>query len=147
MEQGGLGPGQRGSQRGRGQGAVSPVIAVLLLTVIAVSAVFSAYLWYGNIQEETETSTQERMLQDLSEVYAEVRIIEVDTVSNQVFVENTGGSRLHNLNLTKGVDTQINITSVLDIGEIWVSTYPAGINPGDTLYVTASEGVMDRYLV
>ena len=131
----------------RGLEAVSPVIAVLLLTVIATSAVFSAYLWYENIQEETKTGTQEKVLHDLSRVYSKVRIIEVDATSNQVFVENKGGRKLHNLNLTKGANIQINTTDVLDVGEIWVSTYGAGISTGDTLYVTTSEGETDRYLV
>jgi FlaG/FlaF family flagellin (archaellin) len=131
----------------RDNNAVSPVIAVLLLAVIAISATFSSYLWYKNVQEETQTGTQEKVSRDLSRVNSEVRIIEVDTASNQVFVENTGGGRLHNLNLTKGVNEQINMTDVLDVGEIWVSTYSAGISQGDTLYVTTSEGVMDRYLV
>lgn len=124
--------------------AISPVIATILLVLVAVSISFSAYIWYSGMKEETQVKAETKFRQDLTRVFAEVEIIKVNATSGEVLIENTGGTILHNLNLSKNL-VQVATRDSLGIGEIWSVT--TTLTSGDILYVTTLEGASDKYEV
>ena len=124
--------------------AISPVIATILLVLIAISISFSVYLWYSGMKEQTQTQAETKFRQDLTRVFAEIKIIKVNASSGEVLIENTGGTTLHNLNLSRNL-VQTSTKESLGIGEIWSVT--TTLTSGDMLYVTTSEGASDRYEV
>lgn len=124
--------------------AISPVIATILLVLVAVSISFSAYIWYSGMKEETQVKAETKFRQDLTRIFAEVEIIKVNATSGEVLIENTGGTILHNLNLSKNL-VQVATRDSLGIGEIWSVT--TTLTSGDILYVTTLEGASDKYEV
>lgn len=124
--------------------AISPVIATILLVLIAVSISFSAYIWYSGMKEETQVKAETMFRQDLTRIFAEVKIIKVNATSGEILIENTGGTTLHNLNLSKNL-VQVATKDCLGIGEIWSVT--TTITSGDVLYLTTLEGASDKYEV
>ncbi len=124
--------------------AISPVIATILLVLIAVSISFSAYIWYSGMKEETQVKAEIMFRQDLTRIFAEVKIIKVNATSGEILIENTGGTTLHNLNLSKNL-VQVATKDCLGIGEIWSVT--TTITSGDVLYLTTLEGASDKYEV
>jgi len=124
--------------------AISPVIATILLVLIAVSISFSAYTWYSGMKEETQVKAETMFRQDLTRIFAEVKIIKVNATSGEILIENTGGTTLHNLNLSKNL-VQVATKDCLGIGEIWSVT--TTITSGDVLYLTTLEGASDKYEV
>ena len=124
--------------------AISPVIATILLVLIAVSISFSAYIWYSGMKEETQVKAETKFRQDLTRIFAEVKIIKVNATSGEILIENTGGTTLHNLNLSKNL-VQVATKDCLGIGEIWSVT--TTLTSGDVLYLTTLEGASDKYEV
>jgi len=124
--------------------AISPVIATILLVLIAVSISFSAYIWYSGMKEETQVKAETMFRQDLTRIFAEVKIIKVNATSGEILIENTGGTTLHNLNLSKNL-VQVATKDCLGIGEIWSVT--TTLTSGDVLYLTTLEGASDKYEV
>lgn len=124
--------------------AISPVVATILLVLIAVSISFSAYTWYSGMKEETQVKAETKFRQDLTKIFAEVKIIKVNATSGEILIENTGGTTLHNLNLSKNL-VQVATKDSLGVGEIWSVT--TTLTGGDVLYLTTLEGASDRYEV
>ena len=124
--------------------AVSPVVAAILLVLIAVSISFSAYTWYSGMKEKTQVKAETKFRQDLTRIFAEVKIIKVNATSGEILIENTGGTTLHNLNLSKNL-VQVATKDSLGVGEIWSVT--TTLTSGDVLYLTTLEGASDRYEV
>jgi len=124
--------------------AISPVVATILLVLIAVSISFSAYTWYSGMKEETQVKAETKFRQDLTRIFAEVKIIKVNATSGEILIENTGGTTLHNLNLSKNL-VQVATKDSLGVGEIWSVT--TTLTSGDVLYLTTLEGASDRYEV
>ena len=69
--------------------AISPVIATILLVLIAVSISFSVYIWYSGMKEETQVKAETKFRQDLTRIFAEVKIIKVNATSGEILIENT----------------------------------------------------------
>ncbi|RLG58455.1 MAG: hypothetical protein DRN95_04300 [Candidatus Hydrothermarchaeota archaeon] len=124
--------------------AISPVVATILLVLIAVSISFSAYTWYSGMKEETQVKAETKFRQDLTRIFAEVKIIKVNATSGEILIENTGGTTLHNLNLSRNL-VQVATKDSLGVGEIWSVT--TTLTSGDVLYLTTLEGASDRYEV
>lgn len=122
--------------------AISPVVATILLVLIAVSISFSAYTWYSGMKEETQVKAETKFRQDLTRIFAEVKIIKVNATSGEILIENTGGTTLHNLNLSRNL-VQVATRDSLGVGEIWSVT--TTLTSGDVLYLTTLEGASDRY--
>lgn len=132
--------------RGWNRRAVSPVIAAVLLVLITVSVGTSLYLWYVGVKEETEAKTEGKVRQDLTRVFAEIKITDVNTSSKLVYIQNTGGTTLHAVRLYNG-STLLNSTSTLDISSYVALGYTGTLSSGDTLFVTTAEGATDRYRI
>jgi flagellin-like protein len=121
--------------------AVSPVIATVLLVVIAISVSLSAILWYNNIQESTTQEMGGKINYEIAKMYGGIRIVSATTVGYTI--RNTGSVTLYDLRVYDKSTLKDTYSSLEPNAEISKST---SLTQGNTLYVTAKYAD-DKYVI
>ena len=121
--------------------AVSPVIATVLLVVIAISVSLSAVLWYNNVQETTTQEMGGKIDYEIAKMYGGVRIVSATTIGYTI--RNTGSVTLYNLRVYDGSTLKDTYSSLEPNAEISKGT---ALTLGNTLYVTAKYAD-DKYII
>jgi len=123
--------------------AISPVIAVILLVLIAISITVSFFSWYKSmksLQEETGEKTQSRIFK---EAIASIKILDIRNVSGsyRVVVFNNGDIKLTDIMLYVDGKLDSGNLSSLGVNEIGEITSSLITQPGEyELKVTSKEG-------
>jgi len=124
---------------------ISPVVASILLVLIAVSLGINLYHFFSSVKEESEASAEAKVRQDITRVLAEIKIIRVDTsTSPRIFIQNSGGRILHNVKIYIN-STPVGEKDLLDVGSLWVYNYSGNLSSGDVIFVTTIERASDKY--
>jgi len=110
-----------------GKRGVSPVIAVLLLIVIAVAAAVLTYLWVLGYIGTVQSTGGTEQLQE------RIKIEGVDTVNNEVYVRNIGDIKVtidavYVLNATGVIDSDTTVSQEIEPGEVAEISLPTGIS-------------------
>ncbi len=111
---------------------ISPVIATLLLVVIAISAVSASWIWYESLWSGISTGVEGKANGDVSRLFAGLRIESATTVGYTL--KNTGTVTLYTINVYE--DGTLKATySKFEPGKT-ITNY-ISLTAGETLYAIA----------
>ncbi len=77
--------------------AVSPVIAILLLTVMAISLAYASWMWYSSLREGISAEMEQKSYEDVARLYAGIKIVSATTAGYTI--KNTGSITLYNIKI------------------------------------------------
>ncbi len=69
---------------------ITPVIAIILLLLITISMVGFTFLWFSRIQQELTGSVSSQTEREAKAAGTSVRVDQIDRVSGNVYIRNTG---------------------------------------------------------
>ncbi len=127
---------------------LSPVIATVLLLVIAVSMFILFKSWYVSYKEQKVSKEMYLVEKEMKKLVSNIRIYHVDTDLNRIYIINDGYKNLTGLKLyaiNQSGEFIIATRNFLKAKDIWVVEY--NLSNVTMLYVTSSEGVYDKYYI
>lgn len=111
---------------------ISPVIATLLLVVIAISAAYASWIWYESLKNEVSTGLEGKVNGDVSRLFAGLRIESATTVGYKL--KNTGTVTLYDIKVYE--DGALKATYPRLEPEKTITNY-ISLTAGKTLYAIA----------
>lgn len=69
---------------------ITPVIAIILLLLITISMVGFAFVWFQRVAQQTQTSTESQLAEQLSQQGQKVSIDNVDDTNNNITLRHIG---------------------------------------------------------
>ncbi len=125
---------------------LTPVIAIILLIVISVSAFVIYKSWYISYKEQQISKEEYILKKEIKKFLSSIRIYYVDLNNSRIYVINDGYRNLTEVKLyainTSG-EFLIGERDLLEPRTVWVVSY--NLTNVSMLYVTCREGVYDKY--
>jgi len=131
-----------------GEKAITPIIAIVLMMMLAVSMSSMAYVFLTRVQTTVGEGVQNRTESMLREIGTDIRIDNV--VSDKIYIRNTGSVDITNKTLALYVDkvlTNFTLSDTIKPGSVGTLVLDTPISSGShTIKVTAGGSSDSEYV-